>query len=111
MITLTERALDQLTRQHPAEDGAGWLIQIRWDRGDVEKVSNPSGEVTWRRESPQRWRIDLFGESLDVLSSNPHLEQPAPRVFVQPWLLPNPPFPGGEIDVEANELVFRPPAA
>ena len=95
MITLTERALDQLTRLHPAEDGTGWLIQIRWDRGDVEKVSEPNGEVTWKRESPQRWRADLFGESLDVLSSNPHLERPVSGVFVQPWLLPNPSFPGG----------------
>jgi hypothetical protein len=111
MITLSERAVDQLTRRHPAKVGTGWLIQILWDRGDVEKIATATGEVTWRRQSTQRWRADLFGESLDILSSNPYLERPVPGVFVQPWLLPNPPFPGGEVDVEANELVFRPAAA
>ena len=111
MITLTERARDQLTRQHPATPGMAWLVQIRWDRGDVDKIAGPSGEVTWKRDPPRGWCVDLFGDTLESLVARPQLERPAPGVFVQPWVLPSPPFPGGEIDVEGGDLIFRPDAA
>jgi hypothetical protein len=88
-----------------------WVIQISWVRGDVEKVVDRNGEVSWKREAPRGWCADLFGDTLESLASQPQLERHAPLVFVQPWLLPDPPFPGGEIDIEAGELIFRPNAA
>jgi len=111
MVTLTQRAQDRLTRQAPAATGMAWVIHIRWDRGDVEKVSDPIGAVTWKRELPRGWCVDLFSDALETLAVQPQLEQPVPGVFVQSWLLPNPPFPSGEIDVEGGQLIFRAHAA
>jgi hypothetical protein len=111
MVTLTQRAQDRLTSHAPAAAGMAWVIHIRWDRGDVEKVSDSTGEVTWKREPPRGWCVDLFGDALESLAMQPQLERPAPGIFVQPWLLPNPTFPSGEIDVEGDQLIFRAHAA
>jgi hypothetical protein len=110
MVTLTTRALERLTDHSPG-DGMGWLLSISWDRGDVDKVVAPNGEVSWNRGEPRGWRVDLFGDTLELLTTRTELERRAPRVFVQPWLLPSPSFPGGEVDVDGSELVFRPNAA
>jgi hypothetical protein len=111
MVTLSQRARDLLTCKAPLASGMAWVLQIRWDRGYVEKIADSSGDVTWKRDPPRGWCVDLFGDALESLAAQPHLEQPAPGIFVQPWPLPNPPFPSGEIDAEADQLIFRPHAA
>ena len=110
MITLTAGAQEKLANRLPG-DGMAWLINIHWDRGDVEKVVERDGEVAFKRQTAPQWRVDLFGDLLETLVARPHLERHAPAIFVQPWLLPNPKFPGGEIDFEEGSLVFRPSAA
>jgi hypothetical protein len=110
MITLTTSVQEKLADRSPG-DGMAWLINIHWDRGDVEKVVERDGLVTFKRQAVPHWRVDLFGDRLETLAAHPHLERHAPLIFVQPWLLPNPRFPGGEVDVEDGSLVFRASAA
>jgi hypothetical protein len=111
MITLTQRALDRLSRHDLASRGMAWLLSISWDRGDVEKVVSETGEVSWVRAPSKGWCVDMFADDASDLAGRSSLVQPSPGVFVQPWLLPDPPFPGGEIDDEDGRLVLRPPAA
>jgi hypothetical protein len=111
MLTLTASARERLTDHQPEEEGMAWVIHIGWERGDVEKVARPDGEVSWKREPPRGWQVALFTDTIESLAAQPQLERHAPRIFVQPWLLPNPQFPGGEIDVEGGDLIFRPAAA
>jgi hypothetical protein len=86
------------------------VICITWHRGDVDERRAANGEITWQRTPPHGWQLEVFGDLAGNLAGRPELQQLAPRIFVQPWLLPNPPFPGGVIDAEGGHLVFRPDA-
>jgi hypothetical protein len=107
MITISDRALARLDTMVSGNGLDGILLAIRWDRGDADNVRAHDGNTTWIRTPPRGWQIDVFGDSLEVLSKWPELQGFGPRVFVQPWLLPNPPFPGGVIDLEEENIVFK----
>lgn len=107
MISITARALARLDTLPSAEGSEGRVLQIRWDRGDADNLRGPDGKNTWIHTPPRGWQVDVFGESLEVLSKRPELQRFGHCVFVQPWLLPNPPFPGGVIDIEDDTVVFK----
>jgi hypothetical protein len=86
------------------------LICIRWDQGEVDNHRGPNGETVWERTPPRGWSVDAFGDLTELLAQRTDVLRLGPRIFVQPWLLPTPAFPGGEIDVEEGDLVFRPHA-
>jgi hypothetical protein len=107
MITITDRALTRLDTMASGNGLDGILLAIRWDRGDADNVRGPDGKTTWIRTPSRGWQVDVFGDSVAVLSKWPELQRFGSRVFAQPWLLPNPPFPGGLIDLEDDNIVFK----
>jgi hypothetical protein len=107
MISITAEALARLDTLSSAEGSEGILLAIRWDRGDADNLRGPDGKSTWIHTPPRGWQVDVFGDSVEVLSKRPELQRFGRRVFVQPWLLTNPPFPGGVIDLEDDNIVFK----
>lgn len=107
MINITAAALARLDTLLGDEGGDGLVLQIQWDRGDADNLRGPDGKTTWIHTPPRGWQVDVFGESRELLSKRPELQRLGHRVFVQPWLLPNPPFPGGVIDIEDDDIVFK----
>src|SRR5262249_7077668 len=107
MITISERALARLDTMASGNGLDGILLAIRWDRGDADNVRGPDGSTTWMRTPPRGWQVDVFGDSQEVLSKWPAVKRSGRGLFVQPWLLPNPPFLGGVIDLENDNIVFK----
>jgi hypothetical protein len=107
MISITATALARLDTPQNAEDSDGLLLQIRWDPGDADNLRGTDGKNTWIHTPPRGWQVDVFGESLEALSNRPRLQHFGHRVFVQAWPFPNPPFPGGVIDIEGGAIVFK----